>query len=135
MRARFRRPDRIRAQADFDRVYQARVFAADDVLIVNGNSNDRGRSRLGLSVSRKVGGAVERNRWKRLIREAFRLERAQIPTGIDYIVRPQKGASPEFHAIAKSLVALAQRIARRLERRGLDHPAAGASRDRQEEAS
>ena len=70
MSARFRPEDRIRKQADFDRVYQARIYAADDVLVINGGANGLEHARLGLSVSRKVGNAVTRNRWKRLIREA-----------------------------------------------------------------
>lgn len=114
MTARFRPEDRVRKQADFDRIYKARVFAADDVLVMNGDANGLERSRLGLSVSRKVGGAVVRNRWKRLIREAFRLSREELPTGFDFIVRPQKGATAEFQAIRGSLIALAKRIDKRL---------------------
>ena len=116
MPARFRPADRIRKQPDFDRVYRTRVYAADDVLVVNGDKSAVTHSRLGLSVSRKVGGAVVRNRWKRLIREAFRLSREEIPEGLDLVVRPQPGASPELKAIRRSLPALARRVAKRLER-------------------
>jgi putative membrane protein insertion efficiency factor/ribonuclease P protein component len=80
---------RVRQQADFDRAYQARLFAADDVLVVNACPTDLPHPRLGLSVSKKVGNAVARNRWKRLIREAFRLLQAELPGGVDLIVRPQ----------------------------------------------
>jgi ribonuclease P protein component len=45
-----------------------------------------GPARLGLSVSRKVGGAVERNRVKRLLREAFRYEGALLPPGADVVL-------------------------------------------------
>lgn len=116
MSARFRIDDRLRKQADFDRVYQARAYAADDVLILNGCTNELAHSRIGLSVGTIVGNAVTRNRWKRIIREAFRLSRQQIPLGLDLVVRPQKGAKADFQAVSKSLPALAGRIAKRLAR-------------------
>jgi len=116
MTARFRPEDRIRKRQDFDRVYAARVFAADDILIVNGAANGLAHSRLGLSVSKRVGKATVRNRWKRLIREAFRLSREQMPVGVDLIVRPQNGAVADFEAISRSLVELARRVGRRAER-------------------
>ncbi len=112
---RFPRARRIRRQADFDRVYNGDAFAADDVLVVRACRNDLAHARLGLSVSRKVGNAVVRNRWKRLIREVFRLHRAEMPAGLDLVVRPKRGAACDFHAIEKSLPQLAARVARRLQ--------------------
>lgn len=109
---------RIRRQADFDSVYRSNVYAADDMLVVNASRNDLEHPRLGLSVSRRVGGAVVRNRWKRLMREVFRQCREQLPLGIDFVVRPRRGAEPSYAAIAKSLPRLAQRIARRLSEQG-----------------
>jgi ribonuclease P protein component len=111
----FPKEHRIRSQADFDRVYKARAYAADDVLVVNGCANGLEFARLGLSVSRQVGNAVVRNAWKRRIREAFRLSRSLLPKGIDIVVRPQRGAQCSFAAIARSLPALARRVARKLE--------------------
>jgi ribonuclease P protein component len=87
------------------------MSVSDEVLIVYGFPNGLGRIRLGLSVSRKVGNAVVRNRWKRLIREAFRLDiLTDSPTeGLDLVVipqkrLPQKGVSPvSFKELRKSL--------------------------------
>ena len=113
---RFPKEHHIRKEADFDRVYAARVYAADDVLVVNGCENGLPHARLGLSVSRKVGNAVQRNAWKRRIREAFRLSREALPVGVDLVVRPQKGAVLDFHAIVRSLPALAKKVGKRLAR-------------------
>ena len=110
----FGRQFRLRTAADFERVYQAKVFAADDVLVLNACSSDLPHARLGLSISKKVGNAVTRNRWKRLIREAFRLTRTELPPGIDLVIRPQKGAAASLAAIQASLPALAARVAKRL---------------------
>ena len=83
---RFRREYRIRSSRDFRRAYQRRASASDQWLLVFAHPNDTAHPRLGLSVSRKVGGAVVRNRWKRLIREAFRLSRERLPKGVDLVV-------------------------------------------------
>ena len=66
---RFLPREHLRSPADFRRVYERRRSASDDWLIVYACENGLPYSRIGLSVSRKVGGAVQRNRFRRLYRK------------------------------------------------------------------
>ncbi|MGO8690642.1 MAG: ribonuclease P protein component [Thermoguttaceae bacterium] len=105
---------RIRHRLDFQRIYRARCIAGDDNLLVYGGPNGLPYPRLGLSVSRKIGNAVRRNRWRRLLREAFRISRPQLPAGVDLIVIPRPAAKPELAALLASLARLAARVGRKL---------------------
>ncbi len=107
---------RLRRQADFERVYRRRCSVADGLIVIYGCKSGLSHPRIGVSVSRRVGNAVVRNRWKRLIREAFRLSRAQMPEGIDLVVIPRRDAEPALDQIRKSFSRLAKRVKRRLER-------------------
>jgi len=78
---------RLSRSADFDRVFrQGRSHASRELVLYVFPRETEGPPRLGLSVSRKVGGAVQRNRVKRLLREAFALEAEKLPAGTDAVV-------------------------------------------------
>jgi len=114
---RFRKCQHILRSIEYRRVFDYRTSVADNVLVVYGMPNELGYSRLGLSVSRKVGNAVLRNWWKRRIREAFRLRQYSLPSGIDFVVIPRPAVRPRFDDIARSLDNLAARIGRKLDHR------------------
>lgn len=100
---------RIRSGRDFTAAIHGGSCAADGILVLFAKPSDRPDAvRLGVTVPKRTGSAVLRNRWKRHIREAFRTQRHRFPLGYDFVVRPKKGASPDGPAIAASLPHLAR---------------------------
>ena len=110
---RFPKALHLRSEADFERVYARKCKAADGVLLLFADRNDLGVTRIGLSVSRKHGGAVTRNRLKRLLREAFRLSRPDLAAGFDLIAIPLDKEQASLEAYRKSIGGLAKRLAKR----------------------
>jgi ribonuclease P protein component len=82
----FPRRMRLAHAKEFAAVRNARVSRLVGPLMVSALPNDRRDTRLGLAVSTRVGPAVRRNRIKRLLREAFRLDQHDLPRGYDVVV-------------------------------------------------
>jgi ribonuclease P protein component len=113
-----RRRARITRSGDFDAVYRRGRSAANRHLVVYAFSRDEATpARLGLSVSRKVGGAVERNRVKRVLRERFAEIAPSLPRGLDVVVIARPGCAEYLEergsdAIGARLAELAERVTR-----------------------
>ena len=110
---RFRHCERLRLRTDYDRVFRARRSSGDGVLVVYVADNGLAWSRLGLSVSRRVGNAVTRHYVRRRIREAFRLSKDTLPKGLDIICVAQVGAAEPGADFLDSLRELIHRAERR----------------------
>jgi ribonuclease P protein component len=121
---------RLSRSAEFERVYRHGRSTANRHLVLYTFPNaSASRARLGLSVSRKVGGAVERNRVKRLLREAFARVEQELDPAQDIVVvaRPEIRELAERDGLEGVSATLGELVERaRLRQRG-DSPAAEAS--------
>ncbi len=109
---------RLSRSAEFDRVFRQGRSHGNRLLVLYGfpraqapaAGDATAEPRLGLSVSRRVGGAVERNRVKRLLREAFEAEQERLPAGYDLVIvaRPEARAVAEREGLEGLRAALAE---------------------------
>lgn len=120
---------RLSRSAEFERVYrQGRSTANRHLVLYTFPNPSSARPRLGLSVSRKVGGAVQRNKVKRLLREAFAHAEGELAGGQDVVVvaRPAAGELAEREGLAGMDASLAELIAKAGLRAGAAEGASGA---------
>ena len=110
------RETRVVSQRDFERAWKTGSRARGDVLVVVAVANGTPWARYGLSVGKKVWkGAVDRNRVRRIFREAFRLTRQQLPVGHDFILVPAAPKlRPTLEATCRELAKLGPKAVARL---------------------
>ena len=80
------RDNRVRKRAEYLEIQSGGVRVSGDCLVFILRRRPEGPVRLGITASRKIGGAVQRNRARRLIREAFRAVFADLPAALDIVV-------------------------------------------------
>ena len=114
MRLNFPKKARLRRAAEFRDVYSSGKRLSVFPLRLRALERPGApRSRLGMAVGRKVGRAVLRNRWKRAIREAFRLHGAALPGAWDVVVAVAQQARPQdVERVEEAFLAAAEALAR-----------------------
>ena len=90
---RFRRLQRLRSSEDFQRVRRGRQIRGANLVVQYARRASGGPTRVGFSVSKRVGGAIIRNLVKRRLREAVRHELAALSSGWDLVVTARPSAA------------------------------------------
>ena len=112
---RFPRSRRITARREFQAVYAGGLRAGSDTLTLFGLANPDGICRLGLTVGRKIGGAVRRNRVKRRLREVFRRNRHALLPPLDLVVNARPGiAERTVEQLEREFLECFERLVRRI---------------------
>lgn len=107
---RFRKVERLRKRVQFLRTQRVGERRSGKRLVVIAAPNQLGWCRLGVTVSKKVGKAPRRNRWKRLLREAFRRNKLELEPGFDLVIIVKAGKTPPHQdEVTQEVVQLAKR--------------------------
>jgi ribonuclease P protein component len=86
------RRERLRTKYDFKRVFERGRRRGTAHFVVRWRRNEEGIARIGTIAGKKVGGAVRRNRVKRVAREFFRRNKTALTPSADYVIVARKGA-------------------------------------------
>jgi ribonuclease P protein component len=96
---------------EFKRLYTKGKSAASQCAVVYCRRNGRAENRLGVTVSTKIGGAVQRNRVRRRLKEIYRLSESSLSTGYDIvIVARMRGRYVGFHELESSVLSLLRKL-------------------------
>ena len=107
---------RISKSRELSELFKRGVRVGDHRIVLIGLPA-KGETRAAVTVSVRHGNAVQRNRLKRLVREAFRLERPELPTNFDFVISPRVGMDSDLEGFRKSLKKLAPRLAEKIAKR------------------
>jgi ribonuclease P protein component len=96
--------ERLRKNKEFSRVFKLGKAFVGEKIVVYTFENTLSCSRVGVTVSRKLGGAVERNQLKRIVREAWRAREGELRKGFDLVLVPRmKAKDASFREISVEL--------------------------------
>jgi ribonuclease P protein component len=108
----FPKSSRLRRRSEFLRVQDGgRKLHTDSFLVFVSPQKEAGPTRVGVTASRKLGGAVQRNRVKRLVREVFRRHKMLFPGGLDVVFVAKKSAvDADYDQVVREIEKLCRRL-------------------------
>ncbi|MHB8878378.1 MAG: ribonuclease P protein component [Myxococcaceae bacterium] len=113
MAERFPKSERLRKRREFLKVQDHGAKVSAGTLLALVQRNDSGVTRLGLTVSNKVGNSVVRNRIRRRLRELYRKRKASLPAGLDLVIIARGSAKDAgFEQLSRDFDAVAARLKR-----------------------
>ena len=113
----FPRNYRIVRGSQYRSIYDSGAKVHAERFVLFGARNSLNHHRLGITVSRRIGSAVVRNRIKRLFREIFRRSAADIPHSIDFVVNARRGAGEAgYRELREEFLGAVDRVRRLLGR-------------------
>ena len=104
---------RISKSSELSELFRRGVRVSDHRILLIGLPT-KGETRAAVAISVRHGNSVQRNRLKRLAREAFRLERPGLPANFDFVISPRVGTDSGLTGFRESLVELAPRLAEKI---------------------
>ncbi|MBI3182879.1 MAG: ribonuclease P protein component [Myxococcales bacterium] len=111
---RFPKRDRLRKRPEFLRVQQRGIKVSAGCLLALALKSNQARTRVGITVSSKVGGAVVRNRVRRRLRELWRKRREIVPSGLELVlVAKPSAAAADFGELSADFEELARKLSER----------------------
>ena len=112
------REERLRSRGEFRHCIRHGGRAAGNAIVVRVAKNDLGITRLGAGSTRRLGNAPTRNRAKRLVREAFRLTKHELPASVDIVVLPKlPWRDPTLEDLKADLILTARRAEQDLKKK------------------
>ncbi len=110
---RFRKSERLRRRRDFLTVYAEGKRYSSRLFTIFARATDQPWSRLGITVSRRIGKAVCRNRVKRLIREVFRKNKGRLPCSLDLVVNAKEALrAADYWTVEAEFLRFVERVTR-----------------------
>ncbi|MCD4656495.1 MAG: ribonuclease P protein component [Planctomycetes bacterium] len=111
----FTKKQRLLKKKEFDEVFSIKNSESDQNVIIYIKFNTLQYNRLGIVIGKKVGNAVKRNRFKRIVREGFRIIDFMLDCTFDMVVLPRKPLNAELKStdIMKSMQILVLKLCRK----------------------